>query len=61
MPIVEIKLIEGRTVDQKREMAQAITQEICRIAQVPPERVIINFVDMKKENIANAGKLKSDD
>ena len=60
MPIVTIELIEGRTVDQKREMAKKITNIIKEVAKVSEESVEIIFHDMKKENFAKAGKLAMD-
>ena len=57
MPIVTIELIEGRTVDQKREMAKKITEVIKEVAKVKEDAVEIIFHDMKKENFAKAGKL----
>jgi 4-oxalocrotonate tautomerase len=60
MPIVTIELIEGRTVDQKREMAKKITDVIKEVAKVKEETVEIIFHDMKKENFAKAGKLAMD-
>ena len=60
MPIVIIELIEGRTVDQKREMAKKITDVIKEVAKVPEDAVEIIFHDTKKENFAKAGKLALD-
>ena len=60
MPIVTIELIEGRTVDQKREMAKKITDVIKEVVKVKEEAVEIIFHDMKKENYAKAGKLAID-
>ena len=60
MPIVTIELIEGRTVDQKREMAKKITDVIIEVAKVKEDAVEIIFHDMKKENYSKAGKLALD-
>lgn len=60
MPIVTIELIEGRTVDQKREMAKKITEVIKEVAKVKEDAVEIIFHDMKKENYSKAGKLALD-
>ena len=57
MPIVTIELIEGRTVDQKREIAKEITQVIKEVTQVPDDAIEVIFHDMKKENYAKGGKL----
>ena len=60
MPIVTIELIEGRTIDQKREMAKKITDVIKEVAKVKEDAVEIIFHDMKKENYSKAGKLALD-
>jgi 4-oxalocrotonate tautomerase len=60
MPIVTIELIEGRSVDQKREMAKKITETIVEITKVPQNAVEIIFHDMKKENYSKAGLLAID-
>ena len=60
MPYIHIYLVEGRTVAQKREMAEIITKEVSRIAKAAPNSVHIQFFDMKKENMADAGLLKID-
>jgi 4-oxalocrotonate tautomerase len=57
MPIVTIELIEGRTVDQKREMVKKITNVIKEVTSIPEDAVEIIFHDMKKENYAKGGKL----
>lgn len=60
MPAMTIKLFEGRTKEQKRELAEAITRETCRVLKCAPESVDIVYEDVKKENWATAGVLWSD-
>lgn len=60
MPIVQIELLEGRTVEQKREMAKEVADAICRTLGVGPEAVRIIMRDMKRENYATGGVLRSD-
>lgn len=57
MPIVTIDLIEGRTVDQKREMAKQITETIKNVTRIPEDLVEVIFRDIKKENYSKGGKL----
>jgi 4-oxalocrotonate tautomerase len=52
--------MEGRTVEQKRELVKDITDAVVKHIQVEPDRVIVNFFDMPKHNIAKAGKLYID-
>jgi 4-oxalocrotonate tautomerase len=60
MPYVYIHLIEGRTEEQKREMASKITDVISDVAKVEKELVHILFVDLPKTNISKGGILVSD-
>ena len=57
MSIVNIELIEGRTVDRKREIAKQITETIKNVIKVSDDTIEIIFHDMKKENYAKGGKL----
>lgn len=60
MPYVNIYLLDGRTVEQKREMADKITAVISEVGKVPKELVHILFMDLPKTNIAKGGVLQSD-
>jgi len=60
MPFVTIDLVEGRTLDQKREIAKRITQTISEVAEVKPEVVWIKFNEMKKEDFSTSGILHID-
>ncbi|AFQ44591.1 2-hydroxymuconate tautomerase [Desulfosporosinus meridiei] len=60
MPIVQIDLLEGRTLDQKRLLVEKVTQAITESTGAPPESISIIIRDMLKENYAKAGKLASD-
>ena len=60
MPIVQIDMIEGRDIEQKREMAAKITAVISEIAKCPLEAVTIIFREEPSHSIAKAGKLCSD-
>ena len=57
MPLVTIKIIEGRTVEQKRGMAKDVTEAIVKNVGCPASAVQIDIVDLKPENIAQGGKL----
>jgi len=61
MPIVQVELLEGRTVAQKRLLVEKVTQAIVESLGAPAEKVTIIIRDMAKENYAKAGKLASDE
>ena len=58
MPFIQIHLAEGRSVEQKREIAAAVTADVSRIAEVSPDRVKIYFFDIKKEDMASGGGVR---
>ena len=60
MPLVTIKFIEGRTIEQKRGMVKDVTDAIARNAGCPPEAVHIDIVEYARENLAQGGELFSD-
>lgn len=60
MPLVTIKMFEGRTLEQKRELVEKITKVICETVDATPDRVSIYIEDLKKDNVAKNGKLLID-
>jgi 4-oxalocrotonate tautomerase len=60
MPIVQIDFVEGRTVEQKREMAKKVTEAITETLKCPADAVTIVMREATKQNIAKAGILMSD-
>ncbi|TGE32310.1 2-hydroxymuconate tautomerase [Desulfosporosinus sp. Sb-LF] len=60
MPIVQVELLEGRTVEQKRLMVEKVTQAIVESTGAPAENVSIIIRDMSKESYAKGGKLACD-
>ena len=60
MPIIHVELWEGRTKENKADLAKAFTDDVVRILGSKPESVTIVFTDVKKENWAKAGVLVSD-
>lgn len=55
MPDVHISWLEGRTPDQKRKVAERITQVLSEEAGVKPEATHIVFVDIPHTNFAVGG------
>jgi len=60
MPLVQITMLTGRTVDQKRKLAKRITDAMVEEAGAPREGVVVTFNELSKENYASAGVLVSD-
>ena len=60
MPLVTIKVIEGRTVEQKRGLARDVTEAVIKNFGAPPEAVVIDIVEYSQEDLAQAGQLLID-
>ena len=60
MPTIRIDLFEGRTPDQKRALAAAITEACVRTLGSSPDSVDILMYDIAKQNWATGGVLWSD-
>ena len=58
MPIVTIEWYEGRTAEQKREVAERLTDLLVDVAKTPREDVWIRFVDSVKGDWAVGGELQ---
>jgi 4-oxalocrotonate tautomerase len=60
MPHVQITLLEGRTVEQKRRVVKRITALIQEELGVKPEALSIVFVEVAREDYARNGVLIAD-
>ena len=60
MPVIRVSLYEGRSSEQKRDFAVAVTQDAVRTLKCSADSVDIIFEDVKKSDWATAGKLASD-
>ena len=59
MPVVTIEWFEGRSADQKREIAERLTDVISDVGQTPREQVWIRFVDSSKGDWSIGGELQA--
>lgn len=60
MPILQVEILKGRTVEQKREMVRKVTAAVTETLNCPKEAVSIIIREMEWENFAKAGVLKID-
>ncbi len=60
MPMIDVKLLEGRSVDQKRKLVAGITDVVVQSLGVAPETVRITLIEMARDNFAVAGILEMD-
>ena len=60
MPMVQITMLEGRTAEQKRKLAQRITDALVEEAGTKREGIMIAFHEVSKESYASGGILMAD-
>jgi 4-oxalocrotonate tautomerase len=60
MPTIRVELFAGRTPDQKRAFAQAVTQAAMQTLGATPDSVDVIFQDVERHNWATAGVLWAD-
>jgi len=60
MPVVTVQLWEGRTVEQKRALVQAITEAMVEHAGARPDALHVILQEIPRENWGLAGVLGVD-
>jgi 4-oxalocrotonate tautomerase len=60
MPTLRVELFEGRTEQQKRDLARELTEACVRVLGGSPEAVDILFYDIARHDWASGGTLWSD-
>ena len=60
MPVIQITMSQGRTVEQKRELVKVLTRESARILKTEEDAVRVLIYEVSKENWGNAGVLGAD-
>jgi 4-oxalocrotonate tautomerase len=60
MPTIRVELFEGRTVEQKRTLAQALTEVTVRTLGGSPDGVDVVFFDIARHDWSTGGVLWSD-
>lgn len=60
MPTLRVELMEGRTVEQKRALVEALTKSCVDVLKCQPAAVDILLYDIKRHDWATGGELWSD-
>lgn len=60
MPHVQITWVEGRTPEQKRKIAERVTQVLIEDGRAQCENIHVAFHDLPATNYAEAGVLVAD-
>lgn len=61
MPNITVELLKGRTVDQRRAFAEAVTESAVNLLGARPQDVRIVFQEITPDAVANGGVLASED
>ena len=60
MPMVQITMLEGRTAEAKRKLAQRITDVLVEEAGARRDAIVVAFHEVSKESYASGGVLMAD-
>ena len=60
MPYVQITWLEGRSTEQKRKIAERITNTLIEEGKAQLEHIHVTFLDLPTTNYAVFGKLVSE-
>jgi 4-oxalocrotonate tautomerase len=60
MPLIQVTMLKGRTIEQKRKLAARITDAMVEDAKAAKEAVVVTFIEITREDYASAGVLLAD-
>lgn len=60
MPYVTVKMLEGRTEEQKKALAEKVTAAVSETTGAPEENIVVFIEEMSKNHYAVGGKRLSD-
>jgi 4-oxalocrotonate tautomerase len=58
VPVVTIEWYEGRSPEQKREIAEKLTDVLVEVGKMPRDQVWIRFADSPKSEWAIGGEMQ---
>jgi 4-oxalocrotonate tautomerase len=57
MPVIQVTMSQGRTVEQERELVSVVTREAARILKTREQTIRVLIYKVSKENWGDAGVL----
>ena len=60
MPTIRVELFEGRTPQQKAELAKELTEACVRVLGGSPDGIDVLFYDIQRQDWSTGGQLWSD-
>jgi 4-oxalocrotonate tautomerase len=61
MPYVTIKMLEGRTDEQKKALVEKVTEAVAETTGASKDKIVVFIEEMSKNHYAVGGKRLSDD
>lgn len=61
MPNITVELLRGRTIEQRRDFAQAVAESAVEILGARRQDVRMVFTEITPDTVANGGVLASED
>jgi 4-oxalocrotonate tautomerase len=60
MPSIQITMLKGRTIEQKRRLVERMTEVMAEEAKTPKEGVVVTILEVEREDYARGGVLMAD-
>jgi len=60
MPVINVKMLEGRTSEQKKQLVAAITKSMVNICNANPESTMVIIEDVAMNHWGRGGVMLSD-
>lgn len=60
MPLIQVTLLKGRTTEQKRKMAERLTDVLVEEGKTNRDAVVVTFVELDTDSYARGGVLMRD-
>ncbi|HMF91242.1 MAG TPA: 2-hydroxymuconate tautomerase [Candidatus Angelobacter sp.] len=60
MPSIQITMLKGRTIEQKRKLVERVTDAMAEEARTPKEGVVVTIIEVDREDYARGGVLMAD-
>jgi 4-oxalocrotonate tautomerase len=60
MPYITVKMLKGRTEDQKKALVEKVTTAVSETTGAPEEKIVVFIEEMNKGDYAVGGKRLSD-
>lgn len=60
MPIIQVQMLEGRSLEVKKSLMKEINEVVCRTLDVAPNQVRILLDEYPKENWSTGGISKAE-